>query len=112
MLGIGLIGSSIRQHYVLLARIRRKMRAGSLWLTMGGCAELVLATLGGLYGGVRWFALGWVVAISVTAIFVTRPLLDYLQPTKTSGQADAATTQRGFAAATAGRPYRRSWGRR
>jgi O-antigen/teichoic acid export membrane protein len=72
MLGIGLISSSIRQHYVLLARVRRRMRAGSLWLAMGGCAELVLATLGGLYGDVHWLALGWVVALSATAIFAAR----------------------------------------
>lgn len=90
MLGIGLICSAIRQHYVLVARFRRKMKAGALWLALGGCAELTLAALGGLCGDVRWLALGWVVALSATATFLAWPLFAYLWPPQTTSSVGAA----------------------
>jgi O-antigen/teichoic acid export membrane protein len=92
MFGIGLIGSAIRQHYVLLARVRRKMMAASLWLALGGFAELALATLGGLCGDVRWLALGWVVALSATATILARPLFAYLRPPRTTSPVGLAVS--------------------
>lgn len=80
LFGLSLIGGSIRQHYVLIARVRRKMMRGALWLAMGGCAELGLATLGGLYGNVWWLTLGWLVALTGSAALLLKPLLAYLHP--------------------------------
>jgi hypothetical protein len=92
MLGISLISGTIRQHYVLLARFRRTMMAGSLWLALGGCAELLLATLGGLHGDVRWLGIGWVVGLSATAMFLVRPLMAYVRPTWTARPVEPAVS--------------------
>jgi O-antigen/teichoic acid export membrane protein len=80
MFGISLIGGAVRQHYVLLSRVRRRMMAGAGWLTLTGCIELGLAALGGLCGDVSWLALSWVVGFSVTAAFLGRPVFAYAWP--------------------------------
>jgi O-antigen/teichoic acid export membrane protein len=92
LLGIGMIGSAIRQHYVLLARVRRTMMAASVWLALGGCAELALAAAGGLCGGVRWLGLGWVVAITATGAFLAIPLFEYLRPLRRNSPAGHAVS--------------------
>lgn len=112
MFGIAMIASTIRQHFVLLARVRRKMRAGAIWLALGGCAELLLATLGGLCGDVHWLTLGWVVALSATAIFLSRPLFAYLRPTMTTSRVGHAAVQSAYITTATDRRYQRSWGRR
>lgn len=92
MFGISLIGGTVRQHYLLLARVRRKMRAGAFWLTLGGCAELAMAALGGLFGDVHWLALGWVVGLSASAAFLVPPLFAYLRPAWTPGLVEPAVS--------------------
>jgi O-antigen/teichoic acid export membrane protein len=92
MIGISLIGDTVRLHYVLLSRVNRNMMAGSCWLTLGGCAEVALAALGGLFGNVHWLALGWVVALIGTAAFLARPLFNYVKPVQTSSLVGAAVS--------------------
>lgn len=80
LFGLGLLGTLVKQHYILLARIRRSMRTASLWLAIGAGLELGLAALGGAVGDVRWLTTGWVVAMAVEAGFLARPVLRYARP--------------------------------
>jgi O-antigen/teichoic acid export membrane protein len=112
MLGISLIGGTFRQHYVLLARVRRRMMTGSVWLTLGGFIEIVLATLGGLSGDVRSLALWWVMGFSVTAAFLAYPLFAYVVATDSTRLTGAGTEQPAHAAAPTSRRHRRSWSQR
>jgi O-antigen/teichoic acid export membrane protein len=92
MLGFSLIGGTVRQHYILLARIRNTMRAGSFWLAIGGGFEIGLAALGGLFGNLHWLALGWVLAVSASAAFLARPLLAYVRPPRRLSPIGAAVS--------------------
>ena len=82
MFGVSLIGGTLRLHYVLLARVQRRMMAGAGWMFLGGAVELALAGLGGAFGDVRWLALGWVFGVSLTAAFMIRPLFVYARPNR------------------------------
>ena len=75
LLGLGMLGGAVKQHYILLARLRRKMLTGALWLGLGGCFEVGLAALGGTMGGVQWLTIGWLVPVTVQAGFLLRPVL-------------------------------------
>jgi O-antigen/teichoic acid export membrane protein len=112
MFGISLVGGALRLHYVLLARVERKMMAGAAWMSLGGTIELTLAALGGIFGDVRWLALGWVFGLSLTTSFMIRPLFAYTRPSRTVSPVGPAAVQRALAAEAFGRRNGRGWERR
>jgi O-antigen/teichoic acid export membrane protein len=103
MFGISLIGGTLRLHYVLRARVERKMMAGAGWVFLGGAVELSLAALGGIFGDVRWLALGWAFGLSLTAAFMIRPLFVYAWPKRTVSPVGPAAAQGALTADVAGR---------
>lgn len=42
MFGVGLLGGVVKQHYILLMRMRRRMMMGAGCLGSGACLELCL----------------------------------------------------------------------
>jgi O-antigen/teichoic acid export membrane protein len=58
----------VKDHYVAIARIRGNVRSAAKLCVAGAALELGLATCGGAYGGLTWFAFGWVVALGIEAI--------------------------------------------
>ncbi|OKO88676.1 hypothetical protein AC629_08675 [Bradyrhizobium sp. NAS80.1] len=47
LLGLGLLGAAVKQHYILLMRMRGSMMTAALWLGAGACLEICLAAAGG-----------------------------------------------------------------
>ena len=77
LFGLGLLGGVVKQHFILLTRMRRKMMLGALWLGAGACLELSLAAAGGAAGGVVWLTIGWLVAVTAEVGFLLRMMLRF-----------------------------------
>ena len=77
LFGLGLLGGTVKQHYMLLMRMRRRMMIAALWLGVGACLELCLAATGGVAGGVNCLTIGWLVAITVEVAFLLPPVLKF-----------------------------------
>ena len=75
LLGLGLVGAVVKQHYILLMRMRGRMMTAALWLGAGAWLEICLAAAGGVAGGVDWLTVGWLVAVTVEIAFLLPPLL-------------------------------------
>jgi O-antigen/teichoic acid export membrane protein len=74
-LGLGMLGATVKQHYVLFQRMAGRMMFGGLLLGLGAVLELGLAAIGGELGGVRWLTLGWLFALGAEAAVLSPPLL-------------------------------------
>jgi O-antigen/teichoic acid export membrane protein len=77
LLGLGLLGGAVKQHYILLMRLRGSMMTAALWLGVGACLEICLAAAGGVAGGVDWLTVGWLVAVTVEVAFLLPPVLRF-----------------------------------
>jgi len=79
LFGLGLLGAVVKQHYILLMRMRGKMMTAALRLGLGACLEIGLAAAGGVAGGVAWLTVGWLVAVTVQVAFLLPPVLRFLR---------------------------------
>ena len=79
LFGFGLLGAAVKQHYILLMRMRGSMMTAALWLGVGACLEIGLAAAGGVAGGVAWLTVGWLVAVTVQLSFLLPPVLRFLR---------------------------------
>jgi O-antigen/teichoic acid export membrane protein len=100
LLGLGLLGGTVKQHYILLMRIRGSMMTAALWLGVGACLEISLAAAGGVAGGVDWLTVGWLVAVIVEVAFLLPPVLRFSRsaaPLRATGPISGKSLLRGMA---------------
>jgi O-antigen/teichoic acid export membrane protein len=79
LFGLGLLGGVVKQHFILLMRMQRRMMHGALWLGAGACLELSLAAAGGATGAVDRLTIGWLIAVTVEVAFLLYPVLRVLR---------------------------------
>jgi O-antigen/teichoic acid export membrane protein len=77
LLGLGLLGGTVKQHYILVMRMRGSMMTAALWTGAGACLEIGLAAAGGVAGGVEWLTVGWLVAVAVEVAFLLPTVLRF-----------------------------------
>jgi O-antigen/teichoic acid export membrane protein len=77
LLGLGLLGVAVKQHYILLMRTRGTMMTAALWLGVGACLEIGLAAAGGVAAGVDWLTIGWLVAVTLEVAILLPPVLRF-----------------------------------
>jgi Na+-driven multidrug efflux pump len=75
--GLGLFGAVAKQHLVLVARSKQRMRWGTKYLAVSAVSELALAAVGGLLGDVSWLTIGWLSALAINCAFQMRPVLRF-----------------------------------
>lgn len=75
-LGVGVLGGAVKNHYVLLARVRGRMLPASIWMAVGGSLEIVFAIEGGRFGGVVGLTKGWIVAVVVETLMFGQPVIE------------------------------------
>jgi O-antigen/teichoic acid export membrane protein len=75
LLGFGLLGGSIKCHYVLLARLEDRMSIAAVYFALYGGLELILAAVGSQIGGLRGLTIGWLLAVLVEAGVFLKPVL-------------------------------------
>lgn len=60
---LGLLGLGLKYHYLLLARLHRRIRKATVVFTIGAVLEVGLAFAGGWAGGLRGLTIGWVAGL-------------------------------------------------
>jgi O-antigen/teichoic acid export membrane protein len=70
ILVLGVFPLVLKQHYVAIARIRRRPADALLLLAVGALFEVGLAAIGARIGGLTGLSLGWVAGVGVVAILV------------------------------------------
>lgn len=75
ILVLGVFPLIMKQHYVAIARIRRRPADALLLLAVGALFEVGLAAIGARIGGLTGLSLGWVAGIGVVAVLVAPTVL-------------------------------------
>ena len=79
ILAVLLFGLVVKDHYIAINRIRGTVTSGAKVCLAGGALELGLAAIGGVHGGLTWFALGALVAVAVESAVMAPTLLRELR---------------------------------
>lgn len=72
ILGLGVFPLVIKNHFVAICRIDKRISEAAKWMTVAGMIEFILAGLGGYFGGLNGLAVGWLIAVSSEAFLMTR----------------------------------------
>ena len=72
LLTAGVFGTTIKDHYVALARIENRIRAALPLLYFGTFLELSFALIGVIAGGLTGLAAGWLVGTLTEAVIMSR----------------------------------------
>ena len=96
LLCLAAIPEIVRMHYVALQRIHNTMRAAMLPLAIGGVGEIALAALGAHLNGLSGLCAGWLIALSIQALYMSPAVVATLRGTaRNSMLSDAASNDRG-----------------
>lgn len=82
----------IKSHYVAVCRIQGRVAPATLFTIATGSLELGGALLGAYLGGLSGLSLGWLTAVCVEAMFMSRTVYKAVRPNDTS--ADTNEVQR------------------
>ena len=87
----------VRMHYVALQRIHNTMRTAMVPLAIGGVCEITLAIIGAHFGGLTGLCIGWLVALTCQAVYMSPTVLQALNiitPRVQNSQDSAVTATR------------------
>ena len=83
LLGLGTFALAIKDFYVTIHRIYGQLTQALLPVVIGGIMELVLASLGAIYGGgLIGLSLGWLIASCLEAVYMTFAVYRAANPPK------------------------------
>jgi O-antigen/teichoic acid export membrane protein len=84
LLGLGIFGLIIKDHYVAIRRVQNRINEAILILFITGIIEIVCAAVGAVMGGLIGLAIGWLVAVALQALvmlpFVVRTIVPHHTP--------------------------------
>ena len=84
ILAFGVFPQTIKNHFVTLCRIERRIAPVLLPMLAGSLLELVLPALGARLGGLSGLSLGWVVAGCIESVFMLRLVYKVVRPSTAS----------------------------
>lgn len=84
ILGLGAFPMIIKHHYVAVSRIHNNMARVMIPVAFGSLLELGVAVPGAHFGGLAGLSLGWVLAVSVEAVFMFPAVYRAAFPTHTT----------------------------
>jgi O-antigen/teichoic acid export membrane protein len=61
----------IKNHYIALVRVRRRVRPATVVAAIGACVELAGAAVGAVLGDLPGLSIGWLVGLSLEAVWMT-----------------------------------------
>ena len=82
----GVFGTTMKDHYVVLARIHNRIREALPLLYFGTFLELAFALIGAIMGGLTGLAAGWLVATLTEAALMSRRVLGATRESNTVSQ--------------------------
>ncbi len=80
ILALGAFPLIIKNHYTTLCRIQNRIRSVMVPIVSATLIELCAAALGARLGGLAGLSLGWVVALSAEAVFMSRTVFKAVRP--------------------------------
>jgi O-antigen/teichoic acid export membrane protein len=83
ILGMGAIPFLIKDHYVAICRIQDRITKALLPLAGGALLEVGIAVLGARLGGISGLSLGWVIAVCIEALLMSRTVYKTIRPINT-----------------------------
>lgn len=72
ILGLAAFPLIIKDHYVAISRIQRRITHAALAIVTGELLELGAAAVGARLGGLSGLSLGWIIALCIEALFMFR----------------------------------------
>jgi O-antigen/teichoic acid export membrane protein len=69
ILALGVFTLILKDHYVAICRVEGRVREASRVMVIGSIGEIALAALGALVAGLPGLCVGWLVAVSLEAIY-------------------------------------------
>ncbi len=89
ILALGVFPLIIKNHYMAISRIHNRMSKVILPMLIGILLELGGAALGAYLGSLSGLSLGWVIALFIEALFMSRSVYRAVRPIETSTGEDA-----------------------
>ncbi|HEX9130661.1 MAG TPA: hypothetical protein VF844_00065, partial [Ktedonobacteraceae bacterium] len=89
ILALGVFPLIIKNHYMAISRIQNRMSDAILPMLVGVLLELGGAALGAYLGSLVGLSLGWVIALFIEAVFMSRSVYKAVRPIETSTGEDA-----------------------
>ncbi len=89
ILALGVLPLIIKNHYMAISRIHNRMSNAILPMLIGVILELGGAALGAHLGSLSGLSLGWVLALFIEALFMSRSVYKAVRPIGTSTGEDA-----------------------
>lgn len=83
----------IKNHYVSICRIQDHIGGAVLGILPGGILEVVAASLGAHFGGLSGLSAGWVLAITVEAVGMSRTVYKAISSDESLAAQDAQNSQ-------------------
>lgn len=87
LLGLGVFPLIVKVHYVALSRVSGRIPRAAMWMGVAALFEIGLAAYGASLGGLTGLSVGWLVAVSIEALFLARPVFSAAFPLRMSGKA-------------------------
>ncbi|HXR30195.1 MAG TPA: hypothetical protein VN752_03540, partial [Solirubrobacterales bacterium] len=82
VLALGVFPETIKAHFLSITRVQRRI-AATIPLVIGGTVlELGGAVAGGLTGSLIWVAVGWLGAVCIEALVMSRDVFRFLRPSE------------------------------
>lgn len=72
ILALGVVGDTIRMHFIAVHRVQNRLGPALPIIWIGTLLELGAASIGGTVDGITGVAIGWVVAVSLEGIVMSR----------------------------------------
>lgn len=91
ILGLGAFPLIIKNHYIAINRIQRRMARAILPIAIGTLLELGGAALGARLGGISGLSLGWITALCLESVFMSRTVYKAIRPRVTSTEREEPT---------------------
>ncbi len=80
ILGLAAFPLIIKNHYTACCRIQKRLAQALLPLAASSTLELVISALGAYVGGLTGLSLGWLLAVTIEAVFMFRPVYAMVRP--------------------------------
>jgi O-antigen/teichoic acid export membrane protein len=80
ILGLAAFPFFIKDHYISICRIQDRIAQALLPLTTGVLLELAASALGARLGGITGLSLGWLIALCIEALFMSRRVYKTIRP--------------------------------
>ncbi len=77
----------IKDHWVAIQRIRSGLGKAALFGWVGAGLEVGLSSVGAVMGGLEGLAYGWLIAVTIQAAFVAKPVFESAMPPKAAPRA-------------------------